>query len=203
VSVEFVRTFTAMAALAANVLTVALVVGLVATLRSDKVRGAVAQIGDSALFLAGFVALACMVGSLYYSEVAHFIPCRFCWYQRIAMYPLVVVLLVGAFTRDFNVRRSGVILAASGAALATYHYSLEQGWIEDTGSCDPTAPCSAPWFWEFGFVTIAYMAFSGFLLILALLATTWVAPPAAAEREPDGAEESLNIASAPVEELVP
>jgi disulfide bond formation protein DsbB len=119
------------------------------------------------------------------------------------MYPLVVVLLVGAFTRDFNVRRSGVILAVSGAGLAAYHYSLEQGWIEDTGSCDPLAPCSAPWFWEFGFVTIAYMAFSGFLLILALLATTWVAPPAAAEREPDGAEESLNIASAPVEELVP
>ena len=202
-SVEFVRTFTAVAALAANVLTVALVVGLVATRRSDRVREVVAQIGDNAVFLAGFVALACTAGSLYYSEVANFIPCRFCWYQRIAMYPLVVVLLVGAFTRDVNVRRSGVILAASGAGLAAYHYSLERGWVEDTGSCDPLAPCSAPWFWEFDFVTIAYMALSGFLLILALLATTWVAPPAPDEREPDHVEASLNIPSAPVEELVP
>jgi disulfide bond formation protein DsbB len=203
VSVEFVRTFTSVAALAANVLTVALVVGLVATRRSGRVRGFVSHIGDNALFLAGFVALACMAGSLYYSEVAHFTPCRFCWYQRIAMYPLVVVLLVGAFTRDFNVRRSGVILAVSGAGLAAYHYSLERGWIEETGSCDPTAPCSAPWFWEFGFVTIAYMALSGFLLILALLVTTWVTPPEPDEREPEHAEVSLKISSAPVEELVP
>jgi disulfide bond formation protein DsbB len=197
------KTLTAVAALAANVLTIGLVVGLVAVRRSDRARSIVTQVGDNALLLGGLVAAVCMAGSLYYSEVADFIPCRFCWYQRIAMYPLVVVLLVGAFTRDFNVRRSGVILAGIGLALSIYHNLLEHGVVEETASCDPFAPCSAPYVWEFDFVGIPYMAGSGFLLILALLATTWVTPPESADREPAEPATSLNIPSAPVEELVP
>lgn len=217
-TVDFVQTLTAVAALFANGLTVVLVVLLVSCRAVPAARRLAVQVGDNALLLAGLVALACTAGSLYYSEVAHFTPCRFCWFQRIAMYPLALVLLVGAFSRDLNARRYGVVLGLAGTGLSLYHYLLEQGVVDEVGSCDPLAPCSAPWFWEFGFVTIAYMALSGFLLVLALLATTWVRLPERADSgadaadsgsvpagsEPDAPLPPLNETSdLPVEESVP
>ena len=64
-------------------------------------------------------------GSLYYSEVAHFEPCSLCWYQRIALYPLVVILLVGAVTRDRFVTRYALPLTVAGAILAIYNYLVQ------------------------------------------------------------------------------
>src|SRR4051794_3718163 len=63
-------------------------------------REASAAIGPSALLLAFAVALVCTLGSLYLSEVAHFVPCKLCWYQRIAMYPLVPILGLAALRQD-------------------------------------------------------------------------------------------------------
>ena len=59
-----------------------------------------ASLGGQALTLAWIVALVAMLGSLYFSEVAHFIPCEYCWYQRIAMYPLVLILGIAAYRQD-------------------------------------------------------------------------------------------------------
>jgi len=202
VTLEFVRTLTAVAALFANVVTVALVVMLVAVRWSPAARRLAVGIGDNALLLGGLVALAATVGSLYYSEVAHFLPCRFCWFQRIAMYPLALVLLVGAFGRDRNARRYGLPLAAIGICLSTYHYLLQQGVFEEGGSCDPLAPCSAAYVWEFDFISIPYMAGSGFALILALLATSWVRrqAPASVGRELERADATLTNRSEPLVE---
>jgi len=188
VTLEFVRTLTAVAALFANVATVALVVVLVAVRSSPGARRLANGIGDNALLLGGLVALAATAGSLYYSEVADFIPCRLCWFQRIAMYPAALVLLVGAFFRDRNARRYGLPMAAIGLSLSTYHYLLQHGVFEEGSSCDPLAPCSAAYVWEFDFISIPYMAGSGFALILALLATSWVRRPA-----PDRADRELEL----------
>jgi Ni/Fe-hydrogenase subunit HybB-like protein len=110
-----------------------------------------------------------MAGSLYFSEVQNFIPCRLCWYQRIAMFSLVVVLLVGALRRDSAVRWYAVPLAAIGLLIATYHYIIEWFPQLETGSCDAFAPCSTPYFREFGFVTLSFMAGCGFIAVLTLL----------------------------------
>jgi hypothetical protein len=69
-------------------------------------------ISDAAVWLAWLVAVGATVGSLYFSEVANFNPCRFCWFQRIAMYPLAVILLVGALRKDPGVRWYAVPIAA-------------------------------------------------------------------------------------------
>ena len=63
-----------------------------------------------------------MAGSLYFSEVADFMPCTLCWYQRIAMYPLVLLLGIAAFRRDRAIRLYVVPLAVVGAAISIYHY---------------------------------------------------------------------------------
>ena len=118
------------------------------------------------------VAALAMAGSLYFSEIAHFEPCRLCWYQRIAMYPLVVILGIAAWRRDIGVRRYAVPLAAIGAVISTYHYALEWfPWL-DSGVCVATMPCTLVWFRELGFISLPYLALSAFLLIIALL---WLA----------------------------
>ncbi|WP_421118724.1 disulfide bond formation protein B [Aquihabitans daechungensis] len=140
-----------------------------------------AVVGPQALTLAAVVALVCTLGSLYLSEVAHFPPCRLCWFQRIAMYPLVVVLGVGAIRRDVGARISGAILAGLGACVSVWHLLVERYPTLESDSCDPLNPCSMKWVEELGYLTIPGMALSGFALILVLLAA---ARPVSLEEQP-------------------
>lgn len=124
---------------------------------------------ETGLWLAWLVALTATLGSLYYSEVAHFIPCRLCWYQRIGIYPLAVVLLLAALRRDRAVRFYVIPVAAISAAISVYHYQLERFPNQASLSCSAEAPCTVVWVWRFHYISIAMMALSAALLIIALL----------------------------------
>lgn len=115
------------------------------------------------------VALIATSGSLYFSEIVHLAPCSLCWYQRIAMYPLVPILAVGAARRDPGVWRYALPLAAVGLLIAAYHVVIEWRPALDVGVCTSGVPCTARYFAVFGFVSIATMSAAAFLLILALL----------------------------------
>ncbi len=140
------------------------------------------SIGETGLTLAFLVALTSMLGSLYYSEVANFEPCKLCWYQRIAMYPLALLLGIAAWRRDLAVRFYAYPLAAAGAVVAVYHYLLQRFPSLDTGACSATVPCSSPYVnFEFGIVTIPFMALAGFAAILVLV---WIAATSNPSTEP-------------------
>ena len=94
-------------------------------------------------------------------------PCELCWYQRIAMYPLVVVLGAAVLQRRARAALAALPLAAIGLAIAVYHYRLQVLGESGTG-CDITAPCNVKWVDEFGFISIPFMAGCGFLGILGL-----------------------------------
>jgi disulfide bond formation protein DsbB len=127
----------------------------------------------SGLWLAWIVALTCTLGSLYMSEVAHFIPCELCWYQRICMYPLAVLLLVAAVKHSPVIARATLPLIAIGATISTYHYLLERfPSMAGAATCDPAAPCTIVWIWRFHYLSIPAMALSGFLLIATLILAT-------------------------------
>ena len=137
------------------------------------------HVGPNALWLAFAVALVATLGSLYLSEVAHFPPCKLCWYQRIAMYPLVVVLGVAAARRDLGARLAAGILAVLGGATSIYHLLVERyPSLSSSSSCDPANPCSIRWVERFGYLTIPGMALSGFALIVVLLAVAGAGRPA-------------------------
>jgi disulfide bond formation protein DsbB len=131
----------------------------------DDVRGSLAP---HALWLAFAVALLATLGSLYFSEVAGFEPCLLCWYQRIAMYPLVVILGLAAWRRDAGAWIYVAALAAIGAVIAAYHVLLE--WFPglSSGACDPDNPCTLVWFRAFGVFSLPTLALTAFLLILTL-----------------------------------
>jgi disulfide bond formation protein DsbB len=163
-SIRLYNTFVALLALAALGLAAGLVVYRVA-----RGREAAAAQGQRALWLAWLVAAVATVGSLIYSEVIHFVPCRLCWFQRIFMYPLSIVLLVGAIRRDLAARFYALPLALIGLAISVWHYLIQVFPSLEGSSCDPVNPCSARYVEVFGFISIPFMAGAGFTLIAVLL----------------------------------
>lgn len=160
--------FLALLAVAAQAaIAVVVVLALVSRSALARLRDA---LGVQALHLAFVVALVATLGSLWLSEGAHFVPCRLCWYQRIAMYPMSVILGIAALRRDVGIRVYAVPVVAIGAALSTWHVLIERfPSLESETSCDPANPCSIIWVERFGYLTIPTMALSAFVLIATLL----------------------------------
>ncbi len=129
-----------------------------------------ALVAPASIWLAWLVAAVATFGSLYFSEAAHFLPCKMCWFQRIGMYPLALILGIAAFRRDLGVRVYAVPLAVLGSIVSSYHYLIEWFPQFESGSCDPTVPCTLIWFRRLGFMTLPYMALTGFVSIVVLLA---------------------------------
>ena len=162
-----------LAALVGIVTLIWLAVMFLASLVSEPARfgfeGLRLRFSPFALAAAFGVAMLAMLGSLYFSEIAHYTPCTLCWYQRIAMYPLVLILGIAAWRRDLGVRLYAVPMAAIGAVIATYHYLLEWFPSIDTGACTVGIPCTQVWFRQFGFISLPLLALIAFLLVIVFL----------------------------------
>jgi disulfide bond formation protein DsbB len=174
-SLVVVANFLAILVLVAGVVSLGLLGLRLLAAVSDAAGGLLASVraavGPYALWLAWLVAATAMAGSLYFSEVGGLVPCELCWYQRIAMYPLAVLLFIAALRGDGGIRPYATALASIGALVAAYHALLQRFPNLPSGSCDPSNPCSTIDLERFGFITIPVMALTGFVTILALL---WV-----------------------------
>ncbi len=125
------------------------------------------------LFGAWLLTACASAGSLFFSEVMEFAPCSLCWYQRIFMYPLVIVLGIGLFPVDRNSVRYGLPLAVGGWLTAAYHTLLYEGVIPETLSpCTKGVSCKEEYIELLGFLSIpalslvAFTAVVGALLVL-------------------------------------
>jgi disulfide bond formation protein DsbB len=165
-SVELFTALLSMVALGGSVLAIA---ARVLVTRSGLAARALADLHRMSLWLAASVAAVATAGSLYFSEIADYVPCRLCWFQRICMYPLTAILLIAAARRDWSARWYALPLLVCGAAISTYHYVIEwkPSWGESACGIGPS--CTDVWFRELGFVTLAFMALAGFVTIGVLL----------------------------------
>lgn len=131
------------------------------------------QAPDSAwaLVFAGWViATASTLGALFFSEVLELPPCVLCWYQRIFMFPLVLLLPIGLFPFDTKVVRYALSLALPGTAIAVFHVLLVAGVIpESVTPCSRGVPCSETQIEWFGFVSIPLLSAAAFTLVTLLL----------------------------------
>lgn len=173
-SVDTVTLFFALLAVAAEAAVAglaALYVGARVSARVAELREqVVATVGPQAFGLALLVAAVATGGSLYLSEVAHFVPCRLCWYQRAAMYPLVPVLGLAAWRGWWPARRVALAVAVAGGLVSCWHILVENfPSLESATACDPANPCSLIWVRRLGYLTIPTMALSAFALIAALM----------------------------------
>lgn len=122
------------------------------------------------VFSAWLIAAGSTAGALFLSEVVGVAPCVLCWYQRVAMFPLVVVLAVGLFPLDANVLRYALPLVALGWLVALFHVLLTYGVVPHALSpCVRDIPCSRIEVQWFGFVTIPLLSLLSFTGIGALL----------------------------------
>lgn len=127
---------------------------------------------EVALKGAWVVALIATLGSLFYSEIAHFTPCLLCWYQRIFMYPQVILLGLAILKKDAGIALYSLVLSIIGAFLAGYHYLLQLGITPaPCAAVGYSSACSERFVMTFGYITIPMMAFTAFLLLIACMIT--------------------------------
>jgi disulfide bond formation protein DsbB len=120
-------------------------------------------------YLAFGTALTATLGSLYYSEVAGFVPCTLCWYQRVLMYPLVLITLAGIVKQDREMADYILPLSIIGIGVSTYHYLVQLGILPHSAVCSVGVPCDLRYVNYFGFVTIPLMAWTAFVIITAVM----------------------------------
>ncbi len=132
---------------------------------------------SGALFVLWLVSLVSTLGSLFFSEVMGLPPCVLCWYQRICMYPLVVIATIGLLGRDAGAARYAWPLVLAGLGIAVYHNLLYYHLIPDAITpCTTGVSCTERQVVWFGFVTIPLLALAAFAVAAASLA--WPAPAA-------------------------
>ncbi|MDR2099673.1 MAG: disulfide bond formation protein B [Campylobacteraceae bacterium] len=118
------------------------------------------------MFFAWVVALSATLGSLFFSQIMGFPPCTMCWYQRICMYPLVVIFLIGLVKYDKNAVLYAAPLAVIGWGWAFYHTLLILDIItEEIAPCMLGIPCSTRYLDWFGFLDIPMLSLAAFTLI--------------------------------------
>jgi disulfide bond formation protein DsbB len=132
--------------------------------------------GRELLIGAWIVAAVAMAGSLYFSG-SGLEPCRYCWYQRIAMYPLVLVLAVAVLRRDVEVWRYVLPLSVVGLLISTYHAALQLQPALEVTECAVGAPCTLRYFAVFGWISIPWMAGAAFLWITTLVSAAAILAP--------------------------
>ncbi len=122
------------------------------------------------LFGAWLLVTAATLASLFFSEVMDVPVCVLCWYQRMALYPMVLVLGLGLFPFDPRAARYGLALAGVGWLLALYHILLLAGWIpEEAQPCVQGIPCSETHIALLGFLNIPSLSLLAFTLVGLLL----------------------------------
>jgi disulfide bond formation protein DsbB len=128
--------------------------------------------GKNALLFGFIVALVSMLGSLFYSEVARYTPCVLCWYQRILMYPQVLLLGIAYVRKESHIILYSLIMSALGASVALYHYLIQIGTIGEIMPCTSvgySVSCVEKFVMTFGYITIPMMSLSAFTLLLMLM----------------------------------
>lgn len=121
------------------------------------------------LYLAWAIAFTGTAGSLIMSEVLGWAPCILCWYQRIALYPLVLIIGVGILKKDQSVTQYIIPISFIGGVIAFYHWLLQIGFIaESAAPCLAGVSCGVTYFNYFGFINIPFLSTLAFGMISAL-----------------------------------
>lgn len=133
--------------------------------KNKFIKKATKLITDNSVALILIVSAMATVGSLTFSEVLGFNPCKLCWYQRIAMYPITIISFISLITNDNKVKNYILPLSIGGFVIAVYHI-LVQLFPTILECSDEVAKCSAVSFAQYGFITIPVMSATAFALII-------------------------------------
>lgn len=176
--IENIKTILEVLTLIGDVMLAAVILLWIAKKLGHKLSGMlldrfVVWLKPRALLFGFFFALIATTGSLFYSDVAHFTPCVLCWYQRIMMYPQVILLGMAQAKRDVTMATYSLVLSGVGIVIAGIHYyeQITQNAVIPCDALGYSASCSQTFDTSFGYITIPMMAITSFgLIIMCMLA---------------------------------
>lgn len=138
----------------------------------SKMKSKASYFQNYSLYLAWIVSVIATLGSLYFSEIKGFIPCELCWYQRILMYPLALILGIAAFYNETYLKKYILPLSMIGGLIALYHYLVQKvPGFASVKPCVQGVPCNVQYINWFGFITIPFLSLTAFTLISFLMMT--------------------------------
>jgi disulfide bond formation protein DsbB len=121
---------------------------------------------ENGLYICWFISLVATGGSLYFSDVVGYPPCTYCWYQRILMYPNVILLGIAAVRRDHRQVLYTLPLSVLGIGMSSFHYLTQKtGLLKTVGHSCGIIPCDTTYINWFGFITIPFLALTAFVLL--------------------------------------
>lgn len=127
-------------------------------------------IKKNVLYIAWAQALVATLGSLYFSEVLHQVPCVLCWYQRITIYPLVIILAVGILRKTRDIEYFVLPFAFIGFGISIYHNLLQYGFIaEKLAPCSVGVSCITNYHIGSSFITIPFLTLFAYMFIIACM----------------------------------
>ncbi len=154
--------------LALQVVTLGVIVALVLRTKITGLNDVVRQVGGVALPLAFVLSLVTAALTLYYSDVLGFEPCPLCWWQRVFLYPQVIIFAL-ALWKGISFRLLSIVFSVLGLGVALYHHALQ---MLPAGSlpCPASGPsCSQITLLEFGYITYPLMAATLFAFLIVLM----------------------------------
>ncbi len=152
-----------------QIVTVIIIVGLIIEKSAKKELGFLNFFRENAILLAFLIVLGAMAGSLYFSEIALYPPCKLCWIQRIFIFPQVLILGIAVFKKDYRVRIYSGALALVGISFSIYHYIVETFKIETTCDTLGSPSCTERYFLNYGYISLAMMALSVSLFVIVMM----------------------------------
>ncbi len=130
----------------------------------------ISWLGHNALYLSFGIVLTATLGSLFFSEVMNLPPCVLCWYQRIFIYPLFPIFLVGILRRDPKVHWYAWPLIIPGLLVSVFHNLLYWKLLPEAAApCVAGVSCTTKFFEWFGFITIPFLSLAAFITLTILM----------------------------------
>lgn len=121
---------------------------------------------ENSLLFVWLVSLVATLGSLYFSEVRGYEPCELCWYQRILMYPIVLISLVAYLQKNARIAVTTAVFSCIGGTISLYHYGIQKlDFLSQHAPACGRVPCTGQYINWFGFITIPFLALVAFILI--------------------------------------
>ncbi len=129
---------------------------------------------ESLLFISWAASVIALFGSLYFSEIRQYEPCTLCWYQRILMYPFVVLLGMAIVRKDYRISIYSMVLSAIGGCISLYHYLIQKVpfFADHAASCG-RIPCTGQYINWLGFISIPFLALIAFIIIFVCSFLLW------------------------------
>ncbi len=121
---------------------------------------------ENSLLFIWIVSVIATLGSLYFSEIRHYEPCKLCWIQRIFMYPIVIIVTIAFIQKNARIAVTTAVFSVIGGCISLYHYGIQKlsFLAENAPSCGAIS-CTGQYINWLGFITIPFLALTAFLLI--------------------------------------